>query len=145
MSEQGESPANRPAQGASPVNGQIPPPEHRFQPGVSGNPSGRPKVDRYVSTAIAELQDMPGATVEAVIKAFKKARGSRLCGADHKAIALFRSESAASERSQVGAINVALDRLEGKVAQHVDVSGGLDLASVIAAAHADMLKGPPPD
>jgi hypothetical protein len=142
MSEEGESPANRPAPGASPINGLVPPPEHRFQPGRSGNPSGRPKVERFVSTAIAELQDSPGKTVQACISAFKKARGSRLCGADHKAIALFRSENAARERSQVGAINVALDRLEGKVTQGIDVSGAVDVSSAIAMAHAEALKGP---
>ena len=120
----------------SPVSGYALPASVLWQPGQSANPGGRPKVERTVSRAIAELQDTPGATPEACIKAYKKARGAKLCGADHKAIALYRTECAAKERTQVGAVGLALDRLEGKVAQAVEVTGGLDLASAIAAAQA---------
>lgn len=121
--------------------GIIPPVEHRFPPGQSGNPSGRPKCGRLVSTALAELQDTPGKTIAAVIAAFKKSRGNFLCGADHKAIALFRTECAARERTQVSAAALSLDRLEGKVTQGIDVSGTLDLADVIAAANAAIVSG----
>lgn len=34
-----------------------PPVEHRFQPGVSGNPAGKPKGTRHLSTVIQELMD----------------------------------------------------------------------------------------
>lgn len=39
---QSKSPATH-AKDASPVNGQIPPVEHRWKPGQSGNPSGKPQ------------------------------------------------------------------------------------------------------
>ena len=34
-----------------------PPVEHRFQPGVSGNPAGKPKGTKHLSTLIQELTD----------------------------------------------------------------------------------------
>jgi hypothetical protein len=34
---------------ASPRSGVVPPPEHRFQPGVSGNPLGRPKAGASIA------------------------------------------------------------------------------------------------
>ena len=125
-------PAIRP----SPLNGQVPPPEHRFVPGVSGNPTGRPKVNRTVSSALAELQDTEGETPEAIVDAFKARRGARLCGADHKAIAIFKTELDTGGRTQVSAVDTVLDRLEGKVVQGIDVSGSLDVGAAIAAAHA---------
>lgn len=94
--------------------GLIAPP---WKPGQSGNPGGRPKAARLVSAALAELQDAPGETPEACVLAFKAARGAKLCGADHKAIALFRKENNEKSMGQVGAIELALDRLEGKVEQ----------------------------
>ena len=99
------------------MNGQVPPPEHRFVPGVSGNPTGRPKVNRTVSSALAELQDTEGETPEAIVDAFKARRGARLCGADHKAIAIFKTELDSGGRTQISAVDTVLDRLEGKVEQ----------------------------
>ncbi len=107
-----------------------------WQPGVSANPGGRPKVNRTVSSALAELQDTEGEDPEAIVAAFKKRRGARLCGADHKAIAIFRTELDAGGRTQISAVDTVLDRLEGKVAQAIDVSGSLDVGAAIAAAHA---------
>jgi len=102
------------------VNGNI---LHPFQPGQSGNPNGRPKAARLVSAALAELQDASGATPDECIEAFKAARGAKLCGADHKAIALFRAENDACGKTQVSAIETALDRLEGKVPSMTSLVG----------------------
>ena len=44
------------ADGASPLNGQAPPPECRWKPGQSGNPRGRP-VERPITQAIREALD----------------------------------------------------------------------------------------
>jgi len=107
-----------------------------WKPGVSPNPGGRPKVNRTVSSALAELQDTEGETPEAIVDAFKVRRGKRLCGADHKAIAIFRTELDAGGRTQISAVDTVLDRLEGKVSQSIDVNGSLDVGAAIAAAHA---------
>ena len=120
----------------SPLNGAVLPVETRWQPGVSANPGGRPKVNRTVSSALAELQDTEGETPEEIVEAFRKRRGARLCGADHKAIAIFKTELDAGGRTQISAVDTVLDRLEGKVSQSIDVSGSLDVGAAIAAAHA---------
>lgn len=120
----------------SPLTGVCLPVETRWKPGVSANPGGRPKVNRTVSSALAELQDTEGEDPEAIVAAFKARRGARLCGADHKAIAIFRTELDAGGRTQISAVDTVLDRLEGKVAQAIDVSGSLDVGAAIAAAHA---------
>lgn len=112
-----------------------------WKPGVSPNPGGRPKVNRTVSSALAELQDTEGEDPEAIVAAFKRARGARLCGADHKAIAIFRTELDAGGRTQISAVDTVLDRLEGKVSQSIDVSGSLDVGAAIAAAHAAATGG----
>lgn len=107
----------------SPLTGFAPPVETRFLPGQSGNPGGRPKAARLVSAALAELQDTPGDSPDACIEAFRAARGAKLCGADHKAIALFRKENNEKSMGQVGAIELALDRLEGKVPSITALTG----------------------
>lgn len=124
-----------------PHGGAIAPP---FPKGIAPNPGGRPKVDRRVTDALAELQDAPGATPADCIEAFKAARGVKLCGADHKAIALFRKENNEKSMGQVGAIDLALDRLEGKVTQPIDLSAKVDVFSSISAAHSAALGEPEP-
>jgi hypothetical protein len=119
---------------ASPINGLVPPPEHRFVPGQSGNPSGRPRVDRYVTTAYAELQGTPGADPNEIIEAFTKARGARICGADFKAIAMFRAETNPDHARIVSAATEVTDRLEGKVAQRVEIGADAEITAAIAAA-----------
>ena len=101
----------------SPLTGVCLPVETRWKPGVSANPGGRPKVNRTVSSALAELQDTEGETPEEIVEAFRARRGKRLCGADHKAIAIFKTELDAGGRTQISAVDTVLDRLEGKVEQ----------------------------
>lgn len=115
------------AKGASPINGQVPPPEHRFESGADwkGNPGGRPRLKRSPTQALAELNDTTGESPEAVVVAFKAARGAELCAADHKAIAMFRAESDADRRTHVSAFDSATDRLEGKITQPVMTTGSV--------------------
>ena len=136
MGDETETPRQIRPTPPSPLNGAVLPVETRWQPGVSANPGGRPKVNRTVSAALAELQDTEGETPEEIVDAFKARRGKRLCGADHKAIAIFRTELDTGGRTQVSAVDTVLDRLEGKVVQGIDVSGSLDVGAAIAAAHA---------
>lgn len=56
---------------APPVGPGHPPVEHQFQPGVSGNPNGRPKGRKNLATLIRDLEDegfdwdkVPGITDE---------------------------------------------------------------------------------
>lgn len=111
-----------------------------FQPGQSGNPGGRPKAARLVSAALAELQDTAGASIEECVERFKAARGEKLCAADHKAIALFLKETNPKSMGQVGAIELGLDRLEGKVSQPIDVSAQIDIPSLVGSAFAEVRK-----
>jgi hypothetical protein len=57
MSENAESPQNRGITGVG-NGGIVPPLEHRFRPGVSGNPGGRPAI-RTLSKACREVLSQP--------------------------------------------------------------------------------------
>lgn len=107
-----------------------------FPPGVSGNPGGRPKVNRTVSAAYAELQDTPGTTPGIAVENFKKARGEKLCGADHKAIAMFIAESNPENARIVSAATEVTDRLEGKVTQPTSLT--LDVQDAASRAAAEL-------
>jgi hypothetical protein len=56
--EPGESPQVQ-AVAASPINGQIPPAEHRFKPGESGNPGGRPKGACPRASMLRQIAEKP--------------------------------------------------------------------------------------
>ena len=86
--------------------------------GVSGNPGGRPRFARAPSAALAELNDTPGATPQAMIDEFRRRRGDKLCAADEKAIAAFKRDLAETAYG-VTAFDSTTDRLEGKVPQSV--------------------------
>jgi hypothetical protein len=88
----------------SPLNGVIPPTEHRFKPGQSGNPGGRPK-GRSVTEclrAILEAREMGG----------KPAPGGRQIS-ELVAMVLVKGALKGDPRH----IKELLDRTEGKVAE----------------------------
>ena len=122
-------------QAVSPISGVAPPFEHRFLPGRSGNPSGRPRVDRTISAARAQLADTPGETTDEIVENYRKARrkAGGLVGSDLNAINAFIREQG-DEAVAVSQLNATLDRLEGKVAQRVELDANVDLTSAIAAA-----------
>lgn len=109
--------------------------------GKSGNPSGRPKVNRTVSSAYAELLDTEGSTLKAQLENFRAARGARFCPADIIAAQMLATAVNTAARTQVSAAVEITDRTEGKVSQGIDVSGSLDVSSAIAAAHAAATDG----
>ena len=82
--------------------------------GVSGNPSGRPKLARPPSVALAELNDTSGETPADQMANYKTARGVKWCAADEKACATFKRDLAEAAYG-VAAFDSTTDRLEGKV------------------------------
>src|ERR1035438_3243391 len=84
-----------------------------WQKGQSGNPSGKPKLLRAPSVALAELNDTPGSTLEEQVENFKAARGEKFCAADLKAIAAFKRDLAEAAYG-VAAFDSTTDRLDGK-------------------------------
>ena len=111
--------------------------------GVSGNPGGRVKLARPPSVALAELNDTAGVDTDEIISAFKAARGAKLCGADFKAIAMFKAESDVERRTHVSAFEAVTDRLEGKVPQSIAMKSEATLTIQIVPLYA-MIDGKRP-
>ena len=88
--------------GASPTSGKVPPVEHRWKPGQSGNPGGRPKGESLTAGLRRRLEaEHRGRTLaEAVIEAL--VRGAVQGKPQH--------------------IKEVLDRVEGKVTDKLDVN-----------------------
>lgn len=118
--------------------GRLAPP---WKPGQSGNPGGRPKVDRTVSAAYAELLDTPGGTLKEQLETFRDRRGAKFCAADMVAVGMLTSAVNPSNKGQTFAASEITDRTEGKVSQGIDVNGSLDVGAAIAAAHARATGG----
>jgi hypothetical protein len=113
----------------------VPPPEHRWKPGASANPGGRPKVDRSIAKALVELRETEGADEPEVEANFRKARGAKLCGVDFEAIRIWKRSTNDSEKNgaQVAAFEAINDRTEGKVGQLVQVEASQLLDNLAAS------------
>ena len=115
-----------------------------FQKGQSGNPTGRPKLGRRLSSALADLLDTPGDTVGEAVEVFRRRRGRHLCGADLIAITMFTTATDPKARGQVAAASEIADRTEGKVEQPTRVSGdGLTFVVRRLEASGDSIAGKP--
>lgn len=97
-------------------------PGRPFPPGVSGNPGGRPKVDRQVSVALAELLDTPGGDFAAISAAYRKARGEKFGASDLAALTLFEKAVLVASSGQVLAATVVMDRTEGKLGPDTEIN-----------------------
>lgn len=89
----------------------IPPEEHKFQPGESGNPEGRPKGSRNMSTILKELLD-EDVDVEGDKMPFRNAIVKKL----------IKKANAGNLR----AIQEIFDRTEGKSKQEIQIPGLVD-------------------
>lgn len=108
--------------GASPRNGVVPPAEHRFKPGVSGNPTGRP-IDKPYRDAYKKFSALAIEDIEALdVK--------KLTAVQAVAIAQLRQ----AMRGETIAAREIADRVDGKVTSTVKHEGGIDLGKSIAAA-----------
>jgi hypothetical protein len=112
-----------------------PPPAHRFKPGESGNPSGRPKGSKNLKSLVQKL----------AARKMKLARGSRIMTvttAEALLVKVFQSALAGNERAQVVALGLldkylavsaspaadpqALEQQRALVAQILNARGGAD-------------------
>ena len=85
------------------------PPEKRFQPGVSGNPHGRPRKEASITTCAAELLKEVGPD--------GKTRAQRI------AATWLADLESGKTRDRAALLKEALDRTEGKVPDRVQVAG----------------------
>jgi hypothetical protein len=95
---------------------------HKFKPGQSGNPAGKPKGAKRVSTVLKELLEKlaPGAVVDAKFVAeFCKGR-KRVTNADAAAARLLYE---ALVKGEPWAMKELIDRTEGKATQPVELGG----------------------
>ena len=112
--------------------GIVPPPEHRWKPGKSGNPGGRPAY-RGVSKSIRRLLAGGPAALQ---RAFKEPRNNA------EALAAAVIMNAQEVSSGAGHLKILLDRVEGPVEQRVHNTGDMGPAVVIEVVEA---KRPEPE
>jgi hypothetical protein len=99
--------AQKQAPGAG-CGGIVPPPEHRWKPGQSGNPKGRPKGASVVEPLLRKLSLDPNEYGE---------------GLSARELAAKLYEKALE--GDMKALSIVLDRVDGPVQQHLEHSGGL--------------------
>lgn len=105
-------------------NGNPPPKEHQFKKGESGNPNGRPKGSKNISTIIKNLLDeqAPGALVDSkFVKEFAK-KVKNPTNADAAACRILYEGLILGER---WALVEIMDRTEGKADQAIELSGNV--------------------
>ena len=95
---------------------------HRFEKGQSGNPHGRPKGSRNVSTILKEMleQVAPGEVINAkFVREFCRKK-KRVTKADAVAARIFKAAIIDGESWAVKELN---DRTEGKATQTLEIGG----------------------
>src|SRR3954453_11139330 len=112
-----------------------PPPAHRFKPGQSGNPSGRPKGSKNLKTLVQKL-------AETKVKFTRGSRTKTVTWAEALVFKVFQSALAGNEKAQVTALGLldkhravpaspaadpqALEQQRALVAQILNARGGAD-------------------
>lgn len=116
--------------GASPLNGQVPPVEHRFKPGQSGNPKGSKKGQLNLKTILSRwlsvecpkdliINPKTGQTVHQFLeKIFPGANLDNITMYDLMAI---RQMQNAIAKGDVKAFQEIADRFEGKPVQTMNM------------------------
>jgi len=124
--QNGENTANSKNPAASPINGQIPPPEHRFSSTNQPKGKGRPK-GKSLKTILDAMLDLkaPNALREQVREAFGEGVSEDMT--IYEAMAL-RQIIKALSNADTKAFNAIADRREGKPVQSIMM--GLDPADV---------------
>jgi hypothetical protein len=121
--ESGKAPENR---GAN--RGGSPPEAHRFKPGQSGNPGGRPK-KKPVTKAYEALAEKK---IPEKIRALLVHSGF---DGETWAEAWAFGTSVKAAKGDTSALKEITDRLEGKAEQSLKISDGLDVTTAIREAH----------
>ena len=119
--------------GVSPSSGHAPPAEHRFQPGRSGNPKGRPPT---VSITALLKKRLAGST----LTSYHPETGRQLVkplpdgvSVADLVVAAILDEAIGTRR--VGVLRELMDRVDGKVPVKVQATGFV-LSDVVAEAEA---------
>lgn len=97
-------------------NPTPPPEEHQFKPGESGNPKGKPKGTRSLSTILKEMLDEDIEVIEGSSKTKKKF-----------ADVIVRQLMQKANKGDIKAIQEIWDRMEGKAKQTIDQSNTGDV------------------
>lgn len=103
------------------------PPKSAWKPGQSGNPAGRPKDGQSWSAIISEAGNMYANDLLAFIGT-KNDMGKQIAtfpkNVQLKWLVILRVYAALMFEPTSGLLKEFLDRLEGKVSEHIDVTSG---------------------
>lgn len=95
-----------------------PPVEHQFKPGQSGNPAGKKKGTKNLSTILRELVECEMDVIDPFTKKTEKKKVSE--------ILMLKLVKKGMNDEDLASIKEIFDRLEGKAAQRIDFGGSED-------------------
>lgn len=112
-------PPAKQAEGASPLNGVVPPPEHRWPPGQSGNPEGRKPAGLSVKEWWNQMQDWPIAKIKDVLTD-PDAPASKIAAARTWVDACSDAKNASGMPVAGGDLDRIVEHTDGKATQRHD-------------------------
>lgn len=128
-----KSPADQ-AKAASPINGQVPPVEHRFAPGQSGNPAGRPTAGASVREHLNRMAEMSIEDIQAEFASSKTSAAAKIA-ARTWLDAMSPDRNSSGSPIAGGEFDRICDRTLGKPVQAMDMtSDGKSLAFTFVVA-----------